>query len=87
MKKLLQFTYLQALSCVFPVIIFAALALSKFIDIPYLPRYDFILIICVIAQIGMLVSKLETFDEFKVICLFHIIGLAFLPNPFFFPFE
>ena len=42
----------------------------------FLPRYDFILIICVIAQIGMLVSKLETFDEFKVICLFHIIGLA-----------
>ena len=76
MKNLLQFTYLQALSCVFPVIIFAALALSKFIDIPFLPRYDFILIICVLAQIGMLVSKLETFDEFKVICLFHIIGLA-----------
>lgn len=76
MKNLLQFTYLQALSCVFPVIIFAALALSKLIEIPFLPRYDFILIICVLAQIGMLVSKLETFDEFKVICLFHIIGLA-----------
>jgi uncharacterized membrane protein YoaT (DUF817 family) len=76
MKNLLQFTYLQALSCVFPVIIFAALALSKFIDIPFLPRLYFILIICVLAQIGMLVSKLETFDEFKVICLFHIIGLA-----------
>lgn len=76
MKNLLQFTYLQALSCVFPVIIFAALALSKLIEIPFLPRYDFILIVCVLAQIGMLVSKLETFDEFKVICLFHIIGLA-----------
>ncbi|WP_394190605.1 DUF817 domain-containing protein [Paenisporosarcina quisquiliarum] len=76
MRNLLQFTYLQALSCVFPVIIFAALALSKFIEITFLPRYDFILIICVLAQIGMLVSKLETFDEFKVICLFHIIGLA-----------
>ncbi len=76
MKNLLQFTYLQALSCVFPVIIFAALAFSNFIDIPYLPRYDFILIICVLAQIGMLASKLETFVEFKVISLFHIIGLA-----------
>ncbi|MET0786743.1 MAG: DUF817 domain-containing protein [Paenisporosarcina sp.] len=76
MKNLLQFTYLQALSCLFPVIIFAALALSKFVDIPFLPRYDFILFVCVVAQIGLLVSKLETFDEFKVIFLFHVIGLA-----------
>lgn len=76
MKNLIQFTYFQALSCVFPVIIFAALAFSKFVDIPFLPRYDFILLICIAAQILMLVMKLETWDEFKVICLFHIVGLA-----------
>jgi uncharacterized membrane protein YoaT (DUF817 family) len=76
MKTLIKFTYLQALSCLFPVIIFGALALSKWVDIPFIPRYDFILLICVLAQIGLLVSRLETFDEFKVICLFHVIGLA-----------
>jgi uncharacterized membrane protein YoaT (DUF817 family) len=76
MKTLFKFTYLQALSCLFPVIIFGALALSKWVDIPFIPRYDFILLICVLAQIGLLVSRLETFDEFKVICLFHVIGLA-----------
>ena len=76
MKNFLRFGYLQALSCIFPVIIFAALALSKFIEIPFLPRYDFILLVCVAAQIFMLASKLETFDEFKVICVFHVIGLA-----------
>lgn len=76
MRNFLKFGYLQALSCIFPVIIFAALALSKLIAIPYLPRYDFILIICIAAQIFMLVSKLETLDELKVICLFHLIGLA-----------
>lgn len=76
MRILIQFTYLQALSCLFPVIIFAALAISKFVSIPYLPRYDFIVIICILAQVLMLVSKLETIDEFKVICLFHVIGLA-----------
>jgi len=32
--------------------------------------------ICIVAQVFMLVSKLETIDEFKVICLFHVIGLA-----------
>ena len=76
MRNFIRFVYLQAISCIFPVIIFAALALSKFISIPFLPRYDFILFICLAAQIFMLVSKLETLDEFKVICLFHIIGLA-----------
>jgi len=76
MRNLFQFTYLQALSCIFPVIIFSALALSKVISIPYLPRYDFILLICIAAQVFMLASRLETVDEFKVICLFHVIGLA-----------
>lgn len=76
MKNLIQFTYLQALSCLFPVVIFTALAVSKFVSIPYLPRYDFILLICIVAQVLMLSSKLETIDEFKVICLFHVIGLA-----------
>ena len=76
MKYLLRFTYLQALSCIFPIIIFAALAISKFVEIPFLPRYDFLLLVCIAAQIFMLASKLETVDELKVICVFHIIGLA-----------
>lgn len=76
MKNFIYFGYLQAISCLFPVIIFGALALSKIFSIPYLPRYDFILIICIIGQVFMLASKLETWDEFKVICLFHVIGLA-----------
>ncbi|MFX3673522.1 MAG: DUF817 domain-containing protein [Paenisporosarcina sp.] len=76
MRTLFQFTYLQALSCLFPVIIFAAFALSKIVSVPFLPRYDFILLVCIGAQVVMLASKLETIDEFKVICLFHVIGLA-----------
>lgn len=76
MRNFLRFGYLQALSCLFPVIIFAALALSKFLDIPFIPRYDFILLICIAAQAFMLASKLETIDEFKVICVFHVIGLG-----------
>jgi len=74
-RKLWIFGYQQALSCLFPVIIFGALGLTKVVEIPGLPRYDLILLICVLAQIGMLVSKLETWDELKVICVFHVIGL------------
>ncbi|HSP21541.1 MAG TPA: DUF817 domain-containing protein [Planococcus sp. (in: firmicutes)] len=76
MLNFLRFGSLQALSCIFPVLIFAALAVSKFFDIPFVPRYDFILIVCILAQVFMLASKLETWDEFKVICVFHVIGLA-----------
>lgn len=76
MKTLFHFAYLKALSCIFPVVIFATLAFSKLVTVPFLPRYDVILLICIIAQALMLVFKLETIDEFKVICLFHVIGLA-----------
>ncbi|OPA77748.1 hypothetical protein BVG16_15045 [Paenibacillus selenitireducens] len=74
-KQLWLFGWQQALSCVFPVIIFATLAISKVITIPYLHRYDVILLICLLAQVAMLKFKLETWDELKVITLFHIIGL------------
>ncbi|MDS8632570.1 DUF817 family protein, partial [Streptococcus pneumoniae] len=76
MKTFWLFGYRQALCCIFPVIIFAALALSKYIEIPFVPRYDFILLVCILAQVFMLASKLETWDEFKVILVFHAIGLG-----------
>lgn len=76
MKYLIHFTWQQALACIFPLIIFAALAISKFVEIPYLPRYDFLLIACILGQIFMLASGLETKDELKTICVFHLIGLA-----------
>jgi len=74
-KDLLYFGYHQALSCIFPVVIFLTLALSKIISIPGLYRYDFILLVCLITQYIMVKTKLETKDELKVICVFHLIGL------------
>ncbi|MBY6037522.1 DUF817 domain-containing protein [Fictibacillus nanhaiensis] len=76
LRNLIRFTYLQALSCIFPVIIFASLAMSKVITLSLLPRYDLILLICLLTQVFMVIFKLETLDELKVICVFHIIGLA-----------
>ncbi len=74
-KQLLYFTYEQALSCLFPVVIFLTLALSKIISIPGLYRYDFILIVCLLMQWIMYKTGLETKDELKVITVFHLIGL------------
>lgn len=75
-RQLFRFGWMQALCCIFPVVIFGTLGLTKIVEIPGLPRYDLILIMCLLAQIGMVVFKLETIDELKVICLFHLIGLA-----------
>ncbi|MEQ6389684.1 DUF817 domain-containing protein [Bacillaceae bacterium S4-13-58] len=76
MKQLFRFGWEQALSCVFPVVIFASLALTQAISLPFLPRYDWLLIIFLVMQWGMVKSGLETRDELKVITLFHLIGLA-----------
>lgn len=74
--KLIHFGYRQALCCIFPAAIFITLALSKQLSIPWLPRYDFILIVCLLIQVFMVLFKLESLDELKVISLFHIIGLC-----------
>lgn len=75
-KRLLVFGCQQALSCLFPVLIFLTLAVSKLVHIPHLYRYDFILIVCLLIQAVMYFTGLETKDEVKVICVFHLIGLA-----------
>lgn len=76
LKQFITFGVQEALSCIFPVIIFGALALSKVVDVPFLHRYDLLLLICIAAQLFMLFSGLETKDELKVICMFHVIGLV-----------
>lgn len=75
-KHLFHFGIQQALCCVFPLSIFLTLALSKAVHLPFLYRYDFILIVCILVQALMVYFKLETIDEVKVISLFHIIGLG-----------
>src|SRR5690606_28164849 len=75
-KQLVHFGWQQALSCLFPVVIFASLALTKIIRLTFLPRYDWLLIICILMQWWMLRSGLETKDELKVSIVFQLIGLT-----------
>ncbi|WP_088072528.1 DUF817 domain-containing protein [Gottfriedia luciferensis] len=76
LKQLFRFGWEQALSCLFPVVIFASLAITQIIPLPFIPRYDWLLMICLLMQWWMVRSGLETKDELKVITLFHLIGLA-----------
>lgn len=75
-RKFFIFGWNQALCCIFPVVIFSAMAVTKVVDFPLIPRYDLILIICLAMQVAMVRLKLETVDELKVITLFHLIGLG-----------
>jgi uncharacterized membrane protein YoaT (DUF817 family) len=75
-RLLVRFGWTQALCCLFPVVIFSAMAVTKAAPIPHFPRYDLILLICLAMQAAMVVFKLETLDELKVITLFHVIGLG-----------
>ncbi|SFJ15990.1 Uncharacterized membrane protein YoaT, DUF817 family [Paenibacillus sp. UNC496MF] len=73
--QLLAFGYHQAMSCIFPLAIFGTLALSGFVQAPFVHRYDLILLVLLAVQYLMYRSGLETLDEIKVICVFHAIGL------------
>lgn len=73
---LIEFTRRQVASSVFPLAIFCFLAFSRRFDLLGLPRYDLLLILCLAMQVVMVRAKLETRDELKVICVFHVLGLA-----------
>lgn len=74
-KQFVLFGYLQAVSCIFPVLIFISLAFSSALHLG-IPRYDLLLIVCIVAQVIMYKTGLETRDEVLVITLFHVLGLV-----------
>lgn len=75
-QELLVFGTKNALSCLFPVYIFAVLLLTKHVGIEGLPRYDLLLLLCLGMQAFLFYSGMETKDELKVICLFHLLGVV-----------
>ncbi len=73
-----RFGFKQAWACLFAAVMLALL-IGTHLVYPkgaWLPRYDFLLLCAVTVQIAMLVFKLETIEEAKVILVFHIVGTA-----------
>jgi len=66
----------EARACLFAVLFFAAVFSVPRGGLWDIPRYDVLLIIAVLIQAWMVWAKLETFDELKAICLFHVIGFG-----------
>lgn len=83
-REFVWFGIKEALSCIFAGGFFLILALSKYVPHGPLPRYDLILLATLALQGLMLAGRLETLDELKTICLFHLLGFAleaFKSNP------
>ncbi len=75
----LEFWYFgvkEARACLFAGLFFAAVFLVPRAGVLGLARYDVLLVIALGIQGWMLWRKLETFDEFKTILVFHALGFA-----------
>ena len=78
-RGLLEFLYFgfkNARSCLFVGAFFATVLLVPRTGMFDIPRYDLLLIAAVAIQLAMVKSGLETWDELKAVCLFHVVGFA-----------
>jgi uncharacterized membrane protein YoaT (DUF817 family) len=76
LREFLYFGIKEARACLFVVLFFAAVFTVPRAGLFGLPRYDVLLVVALGIQAWMLATKLETWDEFKAICLFHVVGFA-----------
>ena len=74
--EFLLFGFKQAWACLFGALLLALLLVTHLFypaDAP-LHRYDFLTLAALAIQAGMLLFRLETSDEAKVILIFHVVG-------------
>lgn len=74
--EFLFFGIKEARSCLFAGLFFVSIFITPRDGLFGIPRYDLLLIIALAIQVWMVWTKLETLDELKAICLFHVVGFA-----------
>ena len=74
--EFLYFGFKNARSCLFVGSFLAAMLLMPRAGLFGIPRYDLLLLIAIGIQLWMVYAKLETWDELKAVCLFHVVGFA-----------
>jgi len=78
-RGLVEFLYFgvkEARACLFVGLFFAAIFLMPRAGLWGVPRYDLLLVVAIAIQLWMVKVKLETWDELKAVCLFHVVGFA-----------
>lgn len=76
--EFVRFGIKQASACLFGgIAVGLMIATYRFYppDAP-LARYDFLFLCMIVVQAGLLASRLETWDEAKVILIYHVVGTA-----------
>ncbi len=74
--EFLFFGLKEARACLFAGLFFVSIFIVPREGIMGLPRYDVLLVIALAIQFAMIRLGLETWDEFRAICLFHVVGFA-----------
>ncbi|WP_432723425.1 DUF817 domain-containing protein [Jeongeupia wiesaeckerbachi] len=74
--EFLLFGLKEARCCLFAGLFFVAVFTLPRDGLLGLHRYDALLLIALVIQGWMLLTRLETLDEFKAIMLFHVVGFA-----------
>ena len=74
--ELLLFVFKEAWACLFGALLLALVLLTRFFWPAHAPlaRYDFLFLAALTIQILLLVLRMETVREGKVILLFHVVG-------------
>ncbi|MDZ4307356.1 DUF817 domain-containing protein [Allopontixanthobacter sp.] len=74
--EFLLFGFKQAWACLFGGLMLALLMATHLLypGDAVLPRYDFLTLAALAIQVAMLVFRLETLNEAKVILVFHVVG-------------
>ena len=75
LAQLFRFAWLEVQCCLFPLAIFAGLALSAVLPLP-IARYDALLLYAVGVTVVFFLLGLETRRELAIIAVFHLVGLA-----------
>jgi uncharacterized membrane protein YoaT (DUF817 family) len=76
LAEFLFFGLKEARACLFVVALFAGVLLVPRAGLFGVPRYDALLAWAVLVQLAMVRAGLESWDELKAVCLFHVIGFV-----------
>ena len=76
--EFLAFGIKQAYACIYGALLLALILATRFWypDGADLARYDFLFLAALAIQAWLLVARLETLDEARVILIFHVVGTA-----------
>lgn len=76
LSEFLVFGVKQAAACVFAGSFLFLLAISSYVSVPGLARYDFLFVGAIVIQAVIIFARLETAREVAVLSFFHAIGMG-----------